>query len=85
VRQKALQEAEAKKADFQARYLGALPGTGSLDDRIGAARTQLSQIDSRTWRRRRAASARSTARWRARRERRGRGGGPTSPGRRGRG
>jgi polysaccharide chain length determinant protein (PEP-CTERM system associated) len=46
VRQKALQEAEAKKADFQARYLGALPGTGSLDDRIGAARTQLAQIQS---------------------------------------
>ncbi|MBC9031193.1 chain-length determining protein [Sphingomonas sp. JC676] len=46
VRQKALQEAEAKKADFQSRYLGALPGTGSLDDRIGAARTQLAQIQS---------------------------------------
>lgn len=46
VRQKALQEAEAKKADFQARYLGSLPGTGSLDDRIGAARTQLAQIQS---------------------------------------
>ncbi|WP_213979953.1 XrtA system polysaccharide chain length determinant [Sphingomonas sp. dw_22] len=46
VRQKALQEAEAKKADFQSRYLGALPGTGSLDDRIGAARQQLAQIQS---------------------------------------
>ncbi|HWU95312.1 MAG TPA: chain-length determining protein, partial [Sphingomonas sp.] len=46
VRQKALQEAEAKKADFAARYLGSLPGTGSLNDRIGAARTQLSQIES---------------------------------------
>lgn len=45
-RQKALQEAEAKKADFQARYLSALPGTGSLNDRIGAARTQLSQVQS---------------------------------------
>lgn len=43
-RQKALQDAEAKRADFQARYLGALPGTGSLNDRIGAARTQLAQI-----------------------------------------
>ncbi|RYD97776.1 MAG: chain-length determining protein, partial [Sphingomonadales bacterium] len=31
-RQKQLAEAEAKKADFQARYLGALPGTGSLND-----------------------------------------------------
>jgi polysaccharide chain length determinant protein (PEP-CTERM system associated) len=45
-RQKALQEAEAKRADFQSRYLGALPGTGSLDDRIGAARQQLAQIES---------------------------------------
>lgn len=45
-RQKQLQEAEAKKADFQARYLGSLPGTGSLNDRISAARTQLSQIQS---------------------------------------
>jgi polysaccharide chain length determinant protein (PEP-CTERM system associated) len=46
VRQKALQEAEAKKADFAARYLGSLPGTGSLNDRIGAARTQLAQVQS---------------------------------------
>ena len=34
-RQKALQEAEAKQAEFQARYLGSLPGTGSLTERIG--------------------------------------------------
>ncbi|UYY58700.1 XrtA system polysaccharide chain length determinant [Sphingomonas sp. S2-65] len=45
-RQKQLQDAEAKRADFQARYLGALPGTGSLDDRVGAARAQLAQIQS---------------------------------------
>lgn len=45
-RQKQLQEAEAKKADFQARFLGALPGTGSIDDRVSAARTQLAQIQS---------------------------------------
>ncbi len=45
-RQKQLQDAEAKKADFDARYLGSLPGTGSLNDRISAARTQLSQIQS---------------------------------------
>ncbi|HEX8302493.1 XrtA system polysaccharide chain length determinant [Sphingomonas sp.] len=45
-RQKQLQEAEAKKADFQARYLGSLPGTGSLNDRIAAARTQLAQVQS---------------------------------------
>jgi polysaccharide chain length determinant protein (PEP-CTERM system associated) len=40
-----LQEAEGKRADFQNRYLGALPGTGSISDRIGAARAQMSQVD----------------------------------------
>ena len=40
-----LQAAEAKRADFQNRYLGSLPGTGSVADRIGAARAQLSQVD----------------------------------------
>lgn len=45
-RQKALAEAEAKKNDFQARYLGALPGTGSLNDRVSAARSQLAQVES---------------------------------------
>ncbi|MGH6616133.1 XrtA system polysaccharide chain length determinant [Sphingomonas sp.] len=45
-RQKQLQDAEAKKTDFQNRYLGSLPGTGSLTDRMGAARTQMAQVDS---------------------------------------
>ncbi|WP_084579737.1 XrtA system polysaccharide chain length determinant [Sphingomonas azotifigens] len=45
-RQQALQAAEAKRADFQSRFLGSLPGTGSLDDRIGAAQQQLGQIES---------------------------------------
>lgn len=40
-----LQDAEAKRADFQNRYLGALPGSGSVSDRIGAARAQMSQVD----------------------------------------
>lgn len=40
-----LQDAEAKRADFQNRYLGSLPGTGSVSDRIGAARAQVSQVD----------------------------------------
>ncbi|RDE06580.1 XrtA system polysaccharide chain length determinant [Sphingomonas aracearum] len=44
-RQKQLQEAEAKRTDFQNRYLGSLPGTGSLTDRMGAARQQMSQVD----------------------------------------
>lgn len=45
-RQQALQAAEAKRAEFQSRFLGSLPGTGSLDDRIGAARQQIQQIES---------------------------------------
>jgi polysaccharide chain length determinant protein (PEP-CTERM system associated) len=44
-RQKQLQEAEAKRAQFQAQFLGSLPGTGSLDERMTAARSQLAQID----------------------------------------
>ncbi|WP_419807274.1 XrtA system polysaccharide chain length determinant [Sphingomonas sp.] len=44
-RQKALADAEAKRADFQNRYLGSLPGTGSVADRIGASRQQMSQVD----------------------------------------
>jgi polysaccharide chain length determinant protein (PEP-CTERM system associated) len=45
-RQSQLQDAEAKRADFQNRYLGSLPGTGTVSDRIQAARTQLSQVDA---------------------------------------
>lgn len=40
-----LQQAEAKRADFQNRYLGSLPGTGTVADRMGAARQQMSQVD----------------------------------------
>ena len=45
-RQKALQVAEAKQAEFQARYLGSLPGTGSLTERLATARAQLAQVNS---------------------------------------
>ncbi|KQS01427.1 chain-length determining protein [Sphingomonas sp. Leaf357] len=45
-RQKQLQDAEAKKTDFQNRYLGSLPGTGTLTDRMGAARSAMAQVDS---------------------------------------
>ncbi|WP_294298267.1 XrtA system polysaccharide chain length determinant [uncultured Sphingomonas sp.] len=45
-RQRQLQDAEAKRAEFQAKFLGSLPGTGTLDDRMSQARTQLAQIDS---------------------------------------
>ncbi len=44
-RQKALQVAEQKKADFQAKYLGSLPGTGSLSERLATARSQLAQVN----------------------------------------
>ena len=43
-RQKQLQDADTKRADFQSKFLGSLPGTGSIDDRVSAARTQLAQI-----------------------------------------
>lgn len=45
-RQKALQVAEGKQAEFQARYLGSLPGTGSLNERLATARAQLADINS---------------------------------------
>lgn len=44
-RQKQLSDAEAKRADFQNRYLGSLPGTGTVADRIGASRQQMAQVD----------------------------------------
>lgn len=45
-RQKQLQDSEQKRADFLNRFLGSLPGTGSISDRIGAARNQMAQVDS---------------------------------------
>ena len=45
-RQKQLQDAQAKQTDFQNRYLGSLPGTGTVADRIGATRSALAQVDS---------------------------------------
>ncbi|MBA3878391.1 MAG: chain-length determining protein [Sphingobium sp.] len=45
-RQKQLQDSEAKRADFQNRYLGSLPGTGSLNDRIATARSQMAQVET---------------------------------------
>ena len=43
--QKKLADADAKRSDFQTRYLGSLPGTGTVSDRIGAARSQMAQVD----------------------------------------
>ena len=44
-KQKLLSDAEAKREDFQNRYLGSLPGTGSVADRMAAARSQMAQVD----------------------------------------
>ena len=45
-RQKQLQAAEAKRAQYQNQFMGGLPGTGSVADRIGLARSQMAQVDS---------------------------------------
>jgi len=45
-RQKQLQDADAKRTQFENQFLGNLPGTGSLTDRMGTARSQMAQIDS---------------------------------------
>ena len=45
-RQKQLQIAEAKRAQYQNQFLGGLPGSGSVADRIGLARSQMAQVDS---------------------------------------
>lgn len=45
-RQRQLSEAEQKRADFEAKYMGLLPGTGSIADRLNAARAELSQVES---------------------------------------
>ena len=44
--QRQLADADAKRAKFDNTYLGTLPGTGTLQDRMSAARTQMAQIDS---------------------------------------
>lgn len=45
-RERALQDAENKRAAFEARYVGLLPGAGSIAQRMEAARSELSQVDS---------------------------------------
>jgi polysaccharide chain length determinant protein (PEP-CTERM system associated) len=41
-----LQEAEQRRVAFEQKYLGLLPGVGSISDRMNAARTEMNQIDS---------------------------------------
>ncbi|MEJ8629106.1 hypothetical protein P0F65_03070 [Sphingomonas sp. I4] len=45
-RQKQLQIAETKRAQYQNQFMGGLPGSGTVADRIGLARSQMAQIDS---------------------------------------
>jgi succinoglycan biosynthesis transport protein ExoP len=41
-----LADAEAKRQQFSEKYMALLPGTGSISDRIDAARAEMSRIDS---------------------------------------
>ena len=45
-RQKELQEAEAKRVQFETANMGLLPGIGSMSQRMEAARVEMQQIDS---------------------------------------
>jgi polysaccharide chain length determinant protein (PEP-CTERM system associated) len=56
-RQIELQEAEAKRVEFETSNLGLLPGVGSVSQRLEAARAELSQIDSQLIQARSALSA----------------------------
>ena len=44
-REKQLQEAEQRRVEFEQRFLGLLPGEGSIGARMGAARTELAGIE----------------------------------------
>jgi succinoglycan biosynthesis transport protein ExoP len=46
VRGKQLADAEAQRQKFSEKYMALLPGSGSISDRIDAARTEMSRIDS---------------------------------------
>jgi len=40
-----LAEAEAKRSEFQQKYMSALPGAGSIEQRMDAARAEMARID----------------------------------------
>jgi polysaccharide chain length determinant protein (PEP-CTERM system associated) len=44
-RERALQEAEQRRVDFETKFMGMLPGEGSISQRMAAARMELSNID----------------------------------------
>jgi polysaccharide biosynthesis transport protein len=41
-----LQEAEGKRMQFEQKYMGLLPGVGSVEQRMAAARQELNQVES---------------------------------------
>src|SRR3546814_2049435 len=45
-REKQLRAAEQKRLDFEQQYLGQLPGTGSVSERMDAAREEMNDIES---------------------------------------
>jgi polysaccharide chain length determinant protein (PEP-CTERM system associated) len=45
-RQKKLQEVEQRRVVFEQKYMGSLPGIGSVSDRLSAARTELANVES---------------------------------------
>ena len=44
-REAALREAEQRRVEFEQRYMGALPGSGTIDDRMNAARTEMAGLE----------------------------------------
>ena len=44
-REAALREAEQRRVEFEQRFMGALPGTGTIADRMNAARTELAGLE----------------------------------------
>jgi polysaccharide chain length determinant protein (PEP-CTERM system associated) len=45
-REQGLQEAEQKRAEFEQKFMGLLPGVGSIGDRMEAARKELNDLES---------------------------------------
>jgi polysaccharide chain length determinant protein (PEP-CTERM system associated) len=44
-REAALREAEQRRVEFEQRYMGGLPGTGTIEDRMNAARTEMAGLE----------------------------------------
>lgn len=44
-REVALREAEQRRVEFEQRYMGVLPGSGTIGDRMSAARVELANLD----------------------------------------